>query len=75
MDFINSILSDRWLPITIVVVSPIIAFIIDFLFSLVFKGIVKKTKTGYKVVNKYTGRTLMTTKSKAKAYARKNKGY
>ncbi len=45
MDFINSILSDRWLPITIVVVSPIIAFIIDFLFSLVFKGIVKKTKT------------------------------
>jgi len=37
--------------------------------------IVKKTKTGYKVVNKYTGKTLMTTKSKTKAYARKNKGY
>ena len=37
--------------------------------------IVKKTKTGYKVVNKYTGKTLMTTKSRTKAYARKNKGY
>ena len=45
MDFINSILSDRWLPITIVIVSPLIAFIIDLLFSLIFKGLVRKTKT------------------------------
>ena len=37
--------------------------------------IVKKTKSGFKVVHKYTGKTLMTTKSRAKAYARKNKGY
>lgn len=37
--------------------------------------IVKKTKTGYKVVHKYTGKTLMTTKSRAKANARAHKGY
>ena len=45
MDFINILFSDKWLPISIVVISPIVALFIDLIFSIVLKSIVGKTKT------------------------------
>ena len=45
MDFINIIFNDRWLPISIVVLSPIAAIFIDFVFSILLKSFAGKTKT------------------------------
>ena len=45
MDFINILFSDKWLPISIVVISPIAALVIDLIFSIVLKSFVGKTKT------------------------------
>ena len=45
MDFINVLFSDKWLPISIVVISPIAALIIDFIFSIILKSFADKTKT------------------------------
>ena len=45
MEFIDILLSEQWLPVTIVVLSPLVAFLIDFLFSIVLKSFVGKTKT------------------------------
>tara|TARA_X000001036_G_scaffold433336_1_gene470776 strand:+ start:121 stop:1164 length:1044 start_codon:yes stop_codon:yes gene_type:complete len=44
-DFVNILFSDKWLPISIVVISPIVALIIDLIFSIVLKSFVGKTKT------------------------------
>tara|TARA_Y100001970_G_C14197089_1_gene838758 strand:+ start:867 stop:1901 length:1035 start_codon:yes stop_codon:yes gene_type:complete len=47
MNIIEILLSDRWLPAVIVVLSPIGAFLIDFLFTFVFKRFAGKTKTTF----------------------------
>ena len=44
-DFLNILFTDKWLPISIVVMSPIVALIIDLIFSIVLKSFVGKTKT------------------------------
>ena len=45
MELINVLLSEKWLPISIVVLSPIAALIIDLIFSIILKNFAGKTKT------------------------------
>ena len=45
MEFIDVLLSDKWLPISIVIISPIAALIIDLIFSIILKNFAGKTKT------------------------------
>ena len=47
MTIMEILLSERWLPAFIVVLSPIAAFIVDFLLSFVFKRFASKTKTTF----------------------------
>tara|TARA_B100001750_G_scaffold78817_1_gene62534 strand:+ start:980 stop:2014 length:1035 start_codon:yes stop_codon:yes gene_type:complete len=47
MNIIEILFSEKWLPVSIVVLSPIGAFIIDFLFTFVFKRFASKTKTSF----------------------------
>tara|TARA_B110000263_G_C15269666_1_gene492838 strand:- start:52 stop:1098 length:1047 start_codon:yes stop_codon:yes gene_type:complete len=44
-NIIEILFSDKWLPVSIVILSPIGAFIIDFIFTFVFKRFASKTKT------------------------------
>ena len=47
MNIMEILLSERWLPAFIVVLSPIAAFITDFLLSFIFKRFASKTKTTF----------------------------
>ena len=44
MELINVLLSEKWLPISIVVLSPIAALIIDLIFSIILKNLLEKQK-------------------------------
>tara|TARA_A100001011_G_scaffold398995_1_gene505595 strand:- start:5505 stop:6542 length:1038 start_codon:yes stop_codon:yes gene_type:complete len=47
MNIIEILLSNRWLPVVIVLASPIIAFFVDFLFIFLSKSFTSKTKTNF----------------------------
>ena len=47
MNIMEILLSDRWLPLAIFIISPIIAFLVDIVFSFISKRFTSKTKTTF----------------------------
>ena len=47
MHIINIILSDKFLPLIILILSPLAAFVVDFIFSFILKRFAAKTKNTF----------------------------